>query len=74
MRKIHRMKHLVQILNLSRASIYRLKKSGAFIPHIQLSPRCVGYEDGALIKWLEERANNGSSGKCVLGSQKSMLK
>lgn len=58
MRKIHRMKNLVKILNLSRASIYRLRKNGDFIPHIQLSSRCVGYEDGALMKWLEERAKN----------------
>ncbi|MBS0588332.1 MAG: AlpA family phage regulatory protein [Proteobacteria bacterium] len=52
------MKNLVKILNLSRASIYRLRKNGDFIPHIQLSSRCVGYEDGALMKWLEERAKN----------------
>lgn len=58
MKKIQRMKHLVQILKLSRSSIYRLRKSGAFIPHIQLSSRCVGYEEEAINKWLEERAKN----------------
>ena len=58
MKRILRMNQLSEKLGISRSSIYRLRKNNLFIPYIRLSSRCVGYEEGALIKWLEERAKN----------------
>jgi len=58
MERIIRIKELVQILGVSRSTIYRLRnKTGEteFIPFIQLGPRSVGVFESDLEKWLGER-------------------
>lgn len=56
MERIIRMNQLINILGLSRSTIYRLRKEGMFVPHIQLGPRSVGYSEKAISAWLEARA------------------
>ena len=58
MERIIRIKELVQILGVSRSTIYRLRnKTGEteFIPFIQLGPRSVGVFESDLNIWLDGR-------------------
>ena len=42
----------IEMLNLSRSTIYRLEKKGLFPKRIQLTPQKKGYFTSDLKKWL----------------------
>jgi prophage regulatory protein len=51
-----RLKQVMEMTSLSRTTLWRLKKSGAFPQGIPLSPRVRGYLESDIIEWLQERA------------------
>ncbi len=55
MTKIIRMNGLVNMLGISRSSIFRLEARGDFVPKIRIGPRAVGYSEAAVNAWLEKR-------------------
>jgi prophage regulatory protein len=55
MQKILRLKDVIQIVGLSRSSIYALKASGDFPDSFMLSKRAVAWLDSEIQQWIEER-------------------
>lgn len=43
------------MVGLSRTTIERLEKQGKFPRRILLSERAVGWDEGEILKWLEQR-------------------
>lgn len=56
MRRILRMKQVIEISGVSRSTIHRLQKKNEFVRKVNLGLRAVGYFEDELCKWLEERA------------------
>ena len=50
-----RLKDVVQIVGLSRASVYRLLQAGDFPKPFNLSERCVAWRISTLKQWMAER-------------------
>jgi prophage regulatory protein len=51
--KIIRTKELSEMLSISRSTICRLRRKGAFPEPIQLGPKIVGWELSSIEEWLE---------------------
>ena len=43
-------------LGISRTHLYELERAGDFPAHFMLSPRCAVWEEAAVDRWMEERA------------------
>ena len=46
---------VVEMLSLSRPTVWRMIKKGTFPPPLQLSPRRIGWRASTIEKWLAER-------------------
>lgn len=53
---IHRLPNVKTLCGLSRSSIYRLVKEGAFPAPIKLGERASGWRQSDIESWLESRA------------------
>lgn len=53
--KILRLKEVVDLTGLSKASIYRYIKQGSFPKQVQLSARSVGFRSADIEEWLSSR-------------------
>lgn len=56
MKKVLRLKDVIQIVGLSRSSIYALKASGDFPDSFMLGARAVGWLSDDIESWLESRS------------------
>lgn len=54
---IVRQKDLVNVVGLSRSTIYRLERQGMFPPSIKLGPRAKGWRLSDLQKWIADGGN-----------------
>jgi excisionase family DNA binding protein len=50
---------LQQQLNISRSTLYRLRKEG--LPHVQVGYRTIRYELPAVLRWLKDKRNTNVS-------------
>jgi prophage regulatory protein len=50
--KIIRLKEVLQMVGISRTSLYRLMDQGAFPQSQKLSKRCVGWKRSLIIAWM----------------------
>lgn len=50
-----RIKDVVQIVGLSKTTVYRLLKAGKFPTPFNISERCVAWRISALKQWMAER-------------------
>ena len=55
MRKIIRIKEVIDRTGLSRTTIWRLEKSGRFPGRIKLSARSVGWFECQVDEWIRDR-------------------
>lgn len=53
--KVWRMKRLKEVTGLGRSTVYKYIAEGLFPKQIQLGPRCVGWLEEEVLKWIEER-------------------
>lgn len=53
--EILRFKDVCRTTRMSRTTLWRLRRSGAFPPPIQLSPGLIGWRRSDLEAWFEER-------------------
>ena len=44
-----------KMIGLSTVTIWRLERDGKFPSRIQLGPRCVGWKEEDIEKWIESR-------------------
>ena len=56
--KVLRLKDVIQIVGLSRSSIYALKASGSFPKSFMLGTRAVGWSSDDIESWLNSRITN----------------
>ena len=61
MTKVLRLKDVIQIVGLSRSSIYALKASGSFPKSFMLGTRAVGWSSDDIESWLNSRITNSVS-------------
>ena len=59
--KVLRLKDVIQIVGLSRSSIYALKASGDFPDSFMLGARAVGWSSDDIESWLNARITNSVS-------------
>jgi prophage regulatory protein len=59
--KVLRLKDVIQIVGLSRSSIYGLKASGSFPKSFMLGARAVGWSSDDIESWLNSRITNSVS-------------
>ena len=52
---ILRIAAVIQLVGLSRTTLWRLEKAGKFPRKVRLSERLVGYHTAAVHRWIEER-------------------
>ena len=52
---ILRFRDVCRTTRLSRTTLWRLRRNGAFPPPIQLSPGLIGWRRGDIEAWYEER-------------------
>lgn len=55
--KILRMRRVIELVGLSRATIYRAMKESRFPQSVQLGPNSVGWLEHEVVEWLDELAN-----------------
>lgn len=53
--RVLRLPRVLEITGLSRASVYRLEKAGAFPKHVSLTQRASGWLESEVLAWLDER-------------------
>ncbi|MGL6587440.1 helix-turn-helix transcriptional regulator [Aeromonas sp. FDAARGOS 1407] len=56
--KLIKLKDVTEMTTLSKATIYRLIKQGAFPPQISLGPRAVAWRLSDIVAWIEQRSSN----------------
>ena len=54
--RILRLPEVLRITGLSRASIYRLVRSGTFPPSVKLTARTIGWNSTDIETWIAARA------------------
>lgn len=54
--KVFRMKRVREATGLGRSTVYKYVAAGIFPKPIQLGPRCVGWLEEEIIRWIKERA------------------
>lgn len=54
--KVWRMKRLNDSTGLGRSTVYKYMAAGIFPKQIRLGPRCVGWLEEEVLRWIEERA------------------
>jgi prophage regulatory protein len=64
MKKVLRLKDVIQIVGLSRSSIYALKSSGDFPNSFMLGERAVGWLAEDIETWVMSRTTNSVSRGC----------
>lgn len=57
--KLIKLKDVTEMTTLSKATIYRLIKQGAFPPQIFLGPRAVAWRLSDVVAWIEQRSSSG---------------
>lgn len=62
MNTVLRVKDLIQKLNISRSSLYKLIKEGKFPKPISLGARSVGWNSKTVDDWLDDRAKQANQG------------
>lgn len=65
MAKIYSRRKVLELVDLSATTLWRLEKSNQFVKRRQLSPGKVGYDGDAVDQWIEARplvANSGLRG------------
>lgn len=55
MKKVIRMKEVIEKSSLSRSTIHRLRKSNQFVPILRPSSKAVGFYESDVDEWLEKR-------------------
>lgn len=55
MRKLLRVRDVLECTGLGRSTMYTLIKEGKFPPPTKLSARCVAWDSTAVNQWIEER-------------------
>ena len=55
MAKILRYSVILQLTGLSKSTVQRMVREGAFPQHVQLGKRAVGWHEADVIDWLEGR-------------------
>lgn len=55
--RVMKLKEVTNTTGLSRSSIYAYMSKGKFPKSIQLGPRAVGWIEGEVREWLQERLN-----------------
>ena len=60
--KFYRVNDLVPLTGLSRSTIYRLVDKGDFPKPIKLSPRIIGWEEEAVLRWKEDKVSSNFGG------------
>ena len=53
--RVLNVRDVVSMTGLSKATIWREEKSGAFPKRINLTPRRVGWIESEILEWLESR-------------------
>lgn len=53
--KLLKLKDVIAMTSLSKASIYRLVKAGLFPKQLLLGPRAVAWDQGEIESWIEEK-------------------
>lgn len=56
MRKLLRLKKVIETTGRCRSGIYSDVKAGTFPPPIKISERCIAWFEDVIEKWMEERA------------------
>lgn len=46
---------LLERLNISKPTLWRMRRSGSFPEPIRISPGCVGWKESTVEKWISER-------------------
>ncbi|MBC8671928.1 helix-turn-helix transcriptional regulator [Aeromonas sp. 25-281] len=54
--KLIKLKDVTEMTTLSKATIYRLIKQGAFPRQIPLGPRAVAWRLSDVVTWIEQRS------------------
>jgi prophage regulatory protein len=55
MDKILGFPEVVAVTGLSKPTLYRLLKTGGFVPRVQISERRVGFRQSEVAAWVESR-------------------
>lgn len=50
---------VISMTSLSRSTIWRLSRAGAFPQPVRLSPNRVGWSRAAVVEWMEARTHGG---------------
>ena len=56
-----RLPQVIEIVGLSKSSIYAKIKDGTFPPPIHISNRAIGWLDSVIEEWIEQRINESNS-------------
>jgi len=57
--EILRIKEVVNVVGLSRVTVWRMERAGKFPARIQLGERAVGWRRADVEKWIESRPTVG---------------
>lgn len=52
--RILRLRTVLDLTGLSRATLYRKVKEGSFPAQVQIAARCVGWHESAISEWLRQ--------------------
>jgi len=55
MDRVIRVKELLKVLGIHRQTLYLWMKSGNFPRPIKLAPKCIGWRESTVEKWLQDR-------------------
>lgn len=57
--RILRLKAVTEMTGLGRSSIYSYMAIGTFPKSIKLGPRAIGWAEGSILNWIQERQQKG---------------
>lgn len=52
--RILRIKTVLERTGLSRSTMYRKMQNGTFPKNVQISTRCAGWRESAVVEWLKD--------------------